>query len=369
MMEVKKIIRPCVRNLSPYVAGMPIAAVKKQFGIKKVVKLASNENPLGPSRKAVGFLIKNIKKINLYPDSDSVNIRSAIARKYGISPKNIIVGSGSDELIEIIAKTFFNPIDEIIVSKHAFIRYKMAGDLMNCKVIEVPMKNFKHALDAMASAVTKKTKAIFVANPNNPTGTYNTKKEVEKFLNSPLTSHLSPLIVIDEAYYEYAKINRDYPETLKYLKKYPNLIILRTFSKIYGLAGLRLGYAFTSKEIIDELNKIKPPFNVSSSAQSAGIAALTDEKHLKNSVNLVEKEKSLLYKTLDKMRIKHVKSAGNFILIDTKPFTGKKIFEQLLKNGVIVRAMDEYELPYHIRLTIGLPSENKLFIKELKKLI
>lgn len=366
-MNIEKLIRPCVKNFAPYIAGRPVEAVKKQFNLKKVIKLASNENPLGPSREAVNAIVRNINNIHLYPDSDSFELRTAIAKKYKLPVENILVGGGSDEIIEIIAKTFFVPSDEIIVSKHAFIRYKMAGDLMSSEVIEVPMKNFTHDLVAMAKAVTKKTKAIFVANPNNPTGTYNTKQEFDCFLSQLLTFNSQLLIVVDEAYYEYARINADYPDTIKYLKKYSNLIILRTFSKIYGLAGLRLGYAFASEPIVKELNKIRPPFNVSYPAQLGGVAALSDEKHLKKSVEMVESGKLYIYDELDKIGVSYIRSATNFILIDVSPQKGTVLFNKLLRQGVIVRAMDEYGLPNHIRVTVGLSDENKKFIKELKR--
>ncbi len=362
-MNLKKLLRPCVKNFAPYQAGKPVETVKKELRLKKVIKLASNENPLGPSALALKAVETSLKKINLYPDSASAGLVNAIAKKYLLSPKNIVVGGGSDELIEIIAKTFFNPSDNIVVSKHAFIRYKMAGDLMGTKVIEVPMVNYTHDLIGIAKAVTSKTKAVFIANPNNPTGTYNTKEEIKNFLNSPLISRLLPLVIIDEAYYEYARTNSDYPETLLYLSKYPNLIILRTFSKIFGLAGLRIGYALTSANIAEALNRIRPPFNVSIPAQAAGVAALNDSKHLTKSLALVESEKKYIYDALDKFSVKYVKSAGNFILFSVYPKKGKDIFAAMLRKGIIVRSMDEYELPHHIRVTIGNRSANKLFVK------
>ncbi len=366
-LDIKRMIRPCCADFLPYVAGKPVETIKRELGLKKVVKLASNENPLGPSKKAAAAVRKAVNRIYFYPDSNAWSLRSALARKFGMQPGNILFGSGSDEIIELLAKVFFCPDDEIVVSAHAFIRYKMAGELMGAKVVVVPMKEYAHDLAAMASAVTEKTKAVFVANPNNPTGTYTAAAEVEGLLDSLKRRFpgRGPLVVMDEAYYEYARAEAGYPETQRYLERYPGLVVLRTFSKIYGLAGLRVGYGFASPGVVDYVDRIRPPFNVSLVAQEAAVASLGDAAQVRKSAALVKKQKEYLYRELERMGVPFVRSAANFVLIDVAPFTGQEIFQKLLRRGVIVRAMDEYDFPRHLRVSIGLPEENKLFVAAL----
>ncbi|OQW98589.1 MAG: histidinol-phosphate transaminase [Elusimicrobia bacterium A5] len=364
---MKNFVRKNVLNFQPYIPGKPIDDVKREFNLKEVVKLASNENPLGPSQKAVSAIKKNLNKINIYPDGYCFELRKKIAAIYDVGENQIIFGNGTDEIIELIGKTFLNPEDEIIVSEHAFIRYKMAGDLMGCKVIEVPMKNYKHDLNAMADAVTEKTKIIFIANPNNPTGTYNTKKEFENYFSKLSTLNSQLITFIDEAYAEYVA-EKDYPLGLASLKKGLNIMFSRTFSKIYGLAGLRIGYGVASSEIISYIERVRPPFNVSSVAQAGAIASLDDNQHIKKSKELVSHEKKYLYEELKKIGLEYIPSVANFILINVKQ-DGQIIFEKLLRKGVIVRAMDEYGLKNFVRVTIGTPTENRKFIREVTKII
>jgi histidinol-phosphate aminotransferase len=241
----------------------------------------------------------------------------------------------------------------------------MAGELMGCGVITVPMKAFKHDLAAMARAVNEKTKAVFVANPNNPTGTYNTRTEVEEFLKKISSRRNPPLVIMDEAYYEYARAEKGYPETLAYLDRYPTLVVLRTFSKIYALAGLRVGYGFAAPEVVDYLDRIRPPFNINLLAQEAAIASLNDPRQVSDSLRLVLREKAYLYAELKRRAVPFIPSAGNFVLMDMSPSAGKDVFNRLLRKGVIVRAMDEYKLPNHIRVSIGLPEENRMFLRAL----
>lgn len=368
--SIESMVRPCCRGFEPYVAGRPVETIRRELGLKKIVKLASNENPLGPSRAAVSAINKAAAGAYFYPDSNSFLLRSALAKKHNVTPKQVLLGAGSDELIELVAKVFFNPGDNIVVSKHAFIRYAMAGRLMNARVISVPMKDYAHDLPAMARAVTPKTKAVFIANPNNPTGTYNTRREFEAFLRLLAAGKgCAPLIVVDEAYYEFARANRDYPDTLSYLKRNPRIIILRTFSKVYGLAGLRCGYGFTSPEVADFMERVRPPFNVSSVAQAACTASLEDRGQVEKSLRLVNEQKAYLYREMERMGVRHIPTAANFILFDVNPMRGKDIFDALLRRGVIVRAMDEYELPHHVRVSIGLPEENRFFIKCLQEVL
>ncbi len=368
--NIKNIIRPCCEDFEPYIAGKPVETIKRELGLKKVIKLASNENPLGPSKKAKDAVRKAVNELYFYPDSNAWNLKSAISRKFKIKSENITLGAGSDELIEIISEVFFKPTDEVIVSEHAFIQYKRAGRLMDSKVISVPMKELKHNIISMADAVGPNTKAIFIANPNNPTGTYNTKNEFNEFLNIVKQRAVFnlPLIILDEAYYEYARLEKDYPETFGYLADWPNLIILRTFSKIYGLAGLRIGYAFASKEIVSYMERVRPPFNISSLAQVAAIKSLEDSVQVTKSLSLVKKEKKYLYAQFNKMNVRFVPSAANFILVDTSPLKGAEVFDFLLKEGVIIRAMNEYKFPNHIRVSIGLKEENEKFVEAFKKM-
>ncbi|MDR3275504.1 MAG: histidinol-phosphate transaminase [Endomicrobium sp.] len=371
-MEIEKIIRKTCRSFEPYVAGKPIGTLKRESGLKSIIKLASNENPLGPSQKTVKAIKANLKKIFFYPDSNVYELKKALSNRYSLPAKNIFVGAGGDEIIELIAKVFFNPEDEIVMSRHSFIRYAMVAQLMASKAIAVSMTDdLTHDLRAMTKACTEQTKAVFVTNPNNPTGTYNTKAELSGFLKNLVLNKfdVKPLVVLDEAYFEYASLEKNYPDGLNFLKENPNLIIFRTFSKIYGLAGLRVAYGFASEEIVDYIERTRPPFNVNLLAQVAAAAAITDKTQVVKSQKLVKKEKEYLYKEFNKLKIKYVKSAANFILFNSLPLKGKELFRELLNEGIVIRAMDEYELPSWVRVTAGLHKENELFIKKLKKIL
>jgi histidinol-phosphate aminotransferase len=356
--------RPQIARFAPYIPGRSLESVKREYGLSRVVKLASNENPLGPSPKAAAALRAAAGKVNLYPDGFSTALRETLAKSLRVRLTEVTVGAGSDELIEILGKAYLNPGDDIVVSEHAFLRYKMAGELMGARVIEVPMKNDTHDLEAMARAVTDRTKLVFIANPNNPTGTYNTHDEMEEFL---ITLPARVLAVIDEAYFEYARARPDYPDAIDFFRSGRNLIALRTFSKIHGLAGVRLGYGVAPEPVIATLERVRPPFNVSTPAQAAGIAALGDRGHVRRSAGLVAKEKALLEKALKGMGIPFFPSVGNFLLMDVSPRRGADVFEALMKKGVIVRAMNEYGYPHHIRVTVGKPAENRLFLKVFRE--
>lgn len=351
-------------QFEPYKPGLSIQEIRRQYGLKSLVKLASNENPLGPSPKAVSAYKDVAKEIFRYPESRSVDLRRAIAEKYQLEYGEVIIGAGSDEIIELLAKTYLSPHDEIIVSASGFLQYKLAGQLMGAKVITVPMRAMKVDLDAMAKAATDATKMIFIANPNNPTGTYNTRDEVEQFLNV-LPSHVLP--VFDEAYFEYASVFPDYPSMIQEKYKGRPMVILRTFSKIYGLAGLRVGYGVAPEEMVAEMDKIRPPFNVSVPAQAAALAAMTDDKHVEKSVALNMKEKKFLVDELSAMGFETVPSAANFILFRVYPLKGRVLFEEMLRQSMIVRSVDEYGLPDYLRVSIGDHDQNKLFLKALRE--
>lgn len=356
-------IRPEIIDLMPYEPGKPIDEVKRELGLDRVVKLASNENPWGASPKALAALKENTIELNRYPEGSCFYLNKALAKKLGVGEDNLIFGNGSDEIIEIIVKTYLGRDDEVIISEGAFIRFWMGAKLMGSKIVQTRMFDFSHNLEFIAEAITPQTRLVFIANPNNPTGTMNTKQEMDVFLEK-----LPPdvLVVIDEAYHGYITSN-DYPQTLEYLKKGANIVILRTFSKIYGLAGLRLGYGIGKPEIIRDLNRVRPPFNVNSVAQAAGLAALEDDEWIRKCRDLNEEGKQYLYGGLDEMGLRYIPSMTNFILVDVKE-DARLVFENLLKEGVIVRPMNGYGFNNFIRVTIGRPEENEEFIKALKKI-
>jgi histidinol-phosphate aminotransferase len=361
---MKELIRKNVLKMDPYLPGKPIKEVERELGIKNIIKIASNENPFGPSDKVINAIKKGLNTLNRYPEGSGFYLKKALARKLRIKPENIILGNGTDEIIELLAKAFLNPEDNIVVSECAFIRYKMAGDLMGCKVIAVPMKNFTHDLMAMKKAINNKTKMVFIANPNNPTGTYVSKKELADFMRG---MPAAVLVVFDEAYYEYV-MEKDYPQTLNYVKEGKSVIVMRTFSKIYSLAGLRIGFAVTKPEIIEYLELVRPPFNTNSLAQLAAEASLNDTARLNKCRNMVQEEKKILYRNLENMGITYILSAANFVLMKM-PINGRDVFKLLLKEGVIVRSMEEYKFPEYIRVTIGTKEENRKFIRALARVL
>jgi len=374
MNNFDKLIRPQVRGFTPYLPGRSIESVKRERKLSRIVKLASNENPLGPSPKALAAMRKVGEKLFLYPDGASTSLRAALAKQGRTSPERVIIGAGSDELIELLGKTFLNPGDSIVVSEHAFIRYRMAGELMGADVISVPMRDYTHDLAAMAGAVRESTKILFIANPNNPTGTYNPEAELTRLLRQIATANARRekpvLVVVDEAYYEYAKVfERDYPDTLKLQKEFPNLVVLRTFSKAHALAGLRVGYAYADPRIIGAIDRVRPPFNVSALAQAGAEASLSDAARINKAIKLVVAERKKMLVELTTLGLSIIPSSGNFLLIGVSPRRGQALFESLLARGIIVRSMDEYGYPNHIRVTFGLPTENRLFLTALKEVL
>ncbi|OVE78450.1 histidinol-phosphate transaminase [bacterium F11] len=348
----------------PYQGGLSIEQLKRQYGLKEVIKLASNENPLGSSPVAVKAYKKVARALFRYPESKSTDLRQMLAGIFKVDIAQIIVGSGSDEVITLLAKAYLTPEDEIVVSMASFLQYKAAGHLMGAKVVEVPMNQLKHDLKGVAEACTEKTKMVFIANPNNPTGTYNNRQEVEDFL-SQLPDHVLP--VFDEAYFEYAVVEEDYPSMLDDFFLRRPMVVLRTFSKIYGLAGLRVGYGIGPEWCIQALEKVRPPFNVSTPAQAAALAALQDKDHLQMSVELNKEERKNLHKALTNMGFDVKESNTNFLLICVRPLTGQVLFNRLLSKGIITRAVDEYGLTDYLRVTVGKPAENKKFLNALQE--
>lgn len=350
-----------IYDITPYQPGKPIGEVKRQYGLKDVIKLASNENSAGPSPKAVSAIKDALKDINRYPDGDCFYLKQKLAKRLKVGAKNLIFGNGSDEILDLIAKVFLDPRrDEIITSDITFLEYKITGQIFGVKVKEIPLRNFKYDLEAIKNAVTKKTRIVFIANPNNPTGTYVNIKQFKDFLSS-IPEEI--IVVYDEAYVEFVDKD-DFPCGLDYFRE-KNFIALKTFSKIYGLAGLRLGYAVTNPDFIDLMSRVRQPFNVNSLAQAAAMAALDDAEYIKESRKAIWQGKKFLCGQFEQMKLDYVPSVTNFILVSVK----KNVFEPLLKMGVIVRPMDMYGLRGFIRVTIGTEEENKKFINALRNVL
>ncbi|MCK8823941.1 histidinol-phosphate transaminase [Fuchsiella alkaliacetigena] len=354
-------IREEILEISPYVPGKPIEEVKRELGLDEVIKLASNENPIGPPSKAIEAMQSVAEEVHIYPDGNCHYLRRALSEKLGVSQEQLIFGNGSDGLLGLIAETFIKPGDEVIMAYPSFSQYEFVTNIMGGNIVTVPLVDYTHDLAAMKKAISANTKLIFVCNPNNPTGTVVTKSEVEAFLEEVPEE---VVVIFDEAYYEYVD-NEEYPESLDYLEDYENVIILRTFSKIYALAGLRIGYGIASEEIIDYLDRVRHPFNVNSMAQKAALAALEDEEHLTNSCQLNNAGKEYLYQELEKLGLEYVPTETNFILFDVEQ-SAEDVFEQLLKQGIIVRNAGVFGYEEMIRVTIGTEEQNKKFIKALK---
>jgi len=349
-----------IKNITPYKPGKPIEELERELGISGSIKLASNENPLGPSPKAVTAIKKAVAVLNRYPDGSGYYLSQALAKKYDVDISQLILGNGSNELIELVVRTFVQPGDEVISADPSFVVYKMITQAAGGTNVIVPLKDNRHDLDAMADRITEKTKIIFIANPNNPTGTMNTTAEMDRLMNHA-PDHV--IVAVDEAYYEYVT-RADYPDSLDYLKAAKNVLALRTFSKIYGLAGLRIGYGITTPEIAEPMNKVRQPFNTNSLGQIGALAALADRKHVERSIAINSEGKQFLYQSFDRLGISYLPTETNFILFEA-PIGGPELYDTLLKTGVIIRPMGGKKL----RVTIGLPDENKRFVNELEKVI
>lgn len=353
-----------ILEIVPYQPGKPIDEVKRELGLQEVIKLASNENPLGPSPKAVSAIKRAAVKVNRYPEGSCFYLRERLSKHLKVKPQNLIFGNGSDEIIDIIIKTFSESDDEILSAEVTFLEYKIIAQQNGRRVKTVPLNNFKYDLPRLQDAISQKTKIIFIANPNNPTGTYVDKREVDDFLRG-LHRHI--VVVFDEAYFEFV-MEKDFPVSIRYVKEGKNVIILRTFSKIYGLAGLRIGYALAQENYIQYMERARQPFNVNTLAQEAALAALNDSTFVKKSKKKVAEGKEYLYESLKKIGIECIPSATNFILLNLRQ-DGIEVFKKLLKQGVIVRDMCQYGLKNFIRVTIGTKKENRKFVAALKKVL
>ncbi|HIE26591.1 TPA: histidinol-phosphate transaminase, partial [Candidatus Poribacteria bacterium] len=326
--------------------------------------LASNENPLGPAPMAVSAIKAAAEKVNLYPDGNSYYLKNDLAKHLNVKLENLILGNGSNEVLTIIGDTFVSPGDEVIYSEQAFVVYFLVANVCGAKSITTPLLDYTHDLQAMADCITDKTKVIFIANPNNPTGTMVNAQQVEAFMRRVPDD---VLVAFDEAYYEYVERD-DYPQTLKYVHDGRNVIVLRTFSKIYGLAGLRIGYGISNENVIELMNKVRQPFNASLIAQAAAQASLKDTEHVEKSRRNNSEGKQYLYAKLAELGIDYVPSEGNFILIHLNR-SGQEVTDELLKFGVIVRPTTGYKFPNSIRVTVGTPEQNKRFIEALREVL
>lgn len=353
-----------IRSLIPYQAGKPIQELQRELNLKGIIKLASNENPLGCSFRARAAIEKNLSNINRYPEGSCFYLRKNLARKLRVGQDYFVFGNGSDELIDIIIKTFVEEDENIITADITFLEYQLIAQVLGREVVKVGLrKDFCYDLQGMFKRINKKTRVIFIANPNNPTGTYVNKNNLEEFLNRVPKG---VIVVLDEAYDIFVDVD-DFPKSIEYLKK-NNIIILKTFSKSYGLAGLRIGYAVTHPELASFMEKARPPFNVNALAQVAALASLEDEHFLVRTRKTVLAGKHYLYRALEDLGIKYIPSVANFILIDLE-CSGIRVFKEMLKYGIIVRDMQQYGLKNFIRVTIGTKKENERFIKVLKKIL
>jgi len=352
-----------IRTLVPYVPGKPIEEVEREFGISNSVKLASNENPLGPSPKAMAAIRDKLSELHLYPDGDCFYLKNGLAKKLGVAPERVIFGNGSNELIELAVRTFMRPGDQAVMARQAFVVYPLVVQAAGGVGKVVPLRDFTHDLKAMAEAITPKTRVVLLANPNNPTGTIFRRGDWERFLERVSEE---VLVVVDEAYFEYVE-DHGYPNSLSYHQSGRTILTFRTFSKLYGLAGLRIGYGVGSKEAISLMQRVRQPFNVNAAAQWAALAALEDNDHVRKTLEVNRQGMEYLRKEIAKLGLEQVPSQANFILM--RVGNGQEAFQQLLAQGVIVRPMAVYEFPEYIRVTVGTMEENRRFIEAFGKII
>ena len=359
-MDIREYVPDWVLSLTPYQPGKPIEEVEREYGISNSVKIASNENPLGPSPKALEAIRAALPQLNLYPDGDAFYLKQRLAEKLGLDRSRIIIGNGSNELIEMLVRTFLRVGESIVAAEHAFAIYHLCVHAAGGRTITVPHTGFTFDLDAMARAIDTDTRIIFLDNPNNPTGTIYTRADWEAFLERVPPS---VVIVVDEAYFEFVD-DADYPDSLAYHTEERALVTLRTFSKICGLAGVRVGYGISSPEVIDALNRIRQPFNVNTLAQVGALAALDDTEHIRRTQANNRQGLAYLRRELDRLGIAYAPSWGNFLLVQVGP----SVSQQLLPQGIIIRPMEGYGYPGYARVSVGLAEENERFIAAMEKL-
>jgi len=356
MNQLTQIAKKWVDGLSMYQPGKPIEEVARELGLgdpESIIKLASNENALGPSPHAIEAMRRHASMMHIYPDGDNFQLRKALAAKLGVADNQLFIGHGSNEIIQLLGHVFLDKTSNIVVSDHAFIVYRLVAALYESAVISVPMKNFRHDLTAMARAITDQTRLVFISNPNNPTGTMVDGAEIDAFMKD-VPSHTA--VIFDEAYIELLPPALQ-PDTLRYVRENRNVFVLRTFSKTYGLAGLRIGYALAPKEGVNLLHRVRQPFNVNAMAQAAALAALEDDAFVEQTRRIIADGLKLVCTEFDRMGLAYIPSVTNFVLV--KVGNGRKVFEAMQRRRIIVRPVDVYALPEYVRITIGTPDENK----------
>lgn len=359
-----------ILNLQPYVPGKPVSELEREYGVTDAVKLASNENPLGPSPLALAAAAAALQGCARYPDGNGFALKQALSARLGISPRWLTLGNGSNEILELIARVFLMPGANAVFSAHAFAVYPIVTQAVGAEA-RVAAANpgdhampYGHDLDALAQLVDVNTRVVFVANPNNPTGTWLAAAELESFIRR-LPAHV--VVVVDEAYFEYVR-EQEYPDTLQWVERYANLVVTRTFSKIYGLAGLRIGYAVSQTTITELLNRARQPFNVNAIALAAAEAALQDDAHVEKSVRVNHEGMQQLMSACDRLGLGYLPSVANFLCVHTRK-PGAEVYASLLPEGVILRPVDNYGLPEYLRITIGTEEENRRVIDALEKVL
>ena len=351
-----------LRELVAYEPGKPVEDLARELGLApgEIIKLASNENPLGPSPAARQAMIDTIDRAHFYPDGGGYYLREAVAEQLGLSMANVILGNGSNEIIEFLGHAYLQPGDEVVVAKHSFAVYRLMAQLFGAKVVDVPDPDFTADLDGMLAAITPRTKEVFIANPNNPTGTMVFQEDIDRFM-AQVPEQV--MVVFDEAYYEFLD---EPPDVLQYVRTGRNVVVLRTFSKIQGLANLRIGYGLATAEIIEVLQKARQPFNANGIAQAGALAGMSDHAHMDETRRVTREGRNFFQAQFLEMNLEFVPSHANFVLL--RVGDGKKVFEALLRRGLIVRAMGSYGLPEWIRVSVGTMLQNKAFIAALRQL-
>ena len=356
---------PGIQALQPYQAGKPIDELKREMGITEVIKLASNENPIGPGSKSLDAIREVLEDLALYPDGSGFALKHKLAEKFGLKADEITLGNGSSEIFTLLLRCYVTDQHEVVYSQHGFAMYSILTRSVGATPVVVPALNHGHDLDAMAAAVNDKTALVFIANPNNPTGTYVTEDQIRAFMDK-VPEHV--IVVLDEAYAEYVE-QTDYADGLKLVDNYANLVVTRTFSKAYGLAALRIGYGVSNTAIADMMNRVREPFNVNSLALVAAEAALDDQAHLNNSRQVNSEGKQQLMAGFEKMGLEYIPTVGNFISVNVGR-EAAPVYQELLRHGMIVRPIGgDYELPHYLRVTIGLPEQNQAFLDALAKVL
>ena len=355
-----------IRAIQPYQPGKPISELAREMGLDEacVIKLASNENPLGTSPLALDAMINALHDVSLYPDGSGYELKAALSKRYGIDPEQIILGNGSNDVLDLAARVFLKPGAAAVYSQHAFAVYPLVVQMIGANGISVPARDYGHDLPAMLDAITPETRIVFIASPNNPTGTLSSEDELYCFMERVSRD---VLVVIDEAYYEYLP-EANKPDSIKWLKQFPNLLITRTFSKVYGLAGVRVGFGLTHPDVANLMNRVRQPFNVNSIGLVGALAALQDAEFVQRSYALNRAGRLQLADGFRKLGIEYIPSYGNFISFRVKgdATNTPQVYQSLLQQGVIVRPLGIYEMPHHLRVTIGLESQNKRFLESLE---